>query len=838
MSTPTADRTDRLWQLLPNWVKEQDLEQAGQLRALLAVIARRVNEAEDDIWQFYDDLFVETASDWVVPYLAALVANDVLYDADRHGAARTATSLFPDLAPHDLRAQIAARVRADVGRTIYYRGRKGVPSMLEELARSVMGWPAHLVECFELLDWPQFLEHLRPQAALLDVRSPERCERAQGPFADAVRTVDVRLPRIGSTRGPVVGAGAIAAAQPGAVAASAFRPFATDPVEPSFNVHNVAVYAWRHQANPLVWVPARQSTSVPFGWTFSPLGNPAPLYSRWRREGDEFGMATESMVPQPIRRTFFAKDLRDYASTAPLRPAHTLLYGLFEDVAGAGIDAAPDASLVVFRNGVAVPPAVNPTAQPSSFVPRVRCMRLDPWPATQPPAMVVGVDVVAGRLVVGAGFADPTDEIRVSFHQGQAAALGGGGYPRPAWLIPREPELLGTAQPVERRVVRRRPLPVGAALPPSSSQHSDLIAAITAWIGGGQKPCVITILDSDTYQLPAAVTLPNDGWLVIEAADQERPLLQTPDPGLGIDVTVPPGERDRQAVLTLSGVVVEGHVRVVGELARLRIWHATLVPGRRLHEADGAPATRQPSIVTDAAPGVDFTQFRVELAFAISGPIRMPAVASGLWLLDSIVDGLDHRPNGAHVPLAGPAIVGAGGDVSDRGAPAHLERTTVLGVVTVESLDCSESIVTGRVDVLRTQQGCVRFSWLPIDSVTPHRHRCQPELTAGAAAGAAVARALESNPALTAAQQANVRAAAFDAVASALVPSFAARHYGHPAYGQLAEGCPAEVANGAADGSEMGAMNHLKQAQRESNLRLRLAEYLPFGLDPALVYVT
>ena len=130
-------------------------------------------------------------------------------------------------------------------------------------------------------------------------------------------------------------------------------------------------------------------------------------------------------------------------------------------------------------------------------------MRLDPWPAAQPPAMVVGIDVVAGRLVVGAGFADPTNEIRVSYHQGQAAALGGGGYPRPAWLVSREPELAGMAQLVERRLVWRRPLPVGATVPPNTSQHSDLIAAITAWVSGGQKPCVITILDSDTYHCRA-----------------------------------------------------------------------------------------------------------------------------------------------------------------------------------------------------------------------------------------------------------------------------------------------------------------------------------------------
>ena len=36
----------------------------------------------------------------------------------------------------------------------------------------------------------------------------------------------------------------------------------------------------------------------------------------------------------------------------------------------------------------------------------------------------------------------------------------------------------------------------------------------------------------------------------------------------------------------------------------------------------------------------------------------------------------------------------------------------------------------------------------------------------------------------------------------------------------------------------MGAFSHVKQPQRESNLRIRLGEYLPFGLEPGLIYVT
>jgi phytoene dehydrogenase-like protein len=50
--------------------------------------------------------------------------------------------------------------------------------------------------------------------------------------------------------------------------------------------------------------------------------------------------------------------------------------------------------------------------------------------------------------------------------------------------------------------------------------------------------------------------------------------------------------------------------------------------------------------------------------------------------------------------------------------------------------------------------------------------------------------------------------------------------------------CPEEIRTGAEDGSEVGAFSSLMQPQREANLRIRLAEYLPFGLDPGLIYVT
>jgi hypothetical protein len=130
--------------------------------------------------------------------------------------------------------------------------------------------------------------------------------------------------------------------------------------------------------------------------------------------------------------------------------------------------------------------------------------------------------------------------------------------------------------------------------------------------------------------------------------------------------------------------------------------------------------------------------------------------------------------------------------------------------------------------------GCVRFSYLPNGSVTPPRYRCQPDLEIESRIEEAEKAALASGSVLSAAQRLLIT----NEVLARLVPGFTSTRYGEPAYGQLHLGCPREIETGAEDGSEMGAFSILKQPQRETNLRIRLEEYLPFGLEPGIIYVT
>ena len=112
----------------------------------------------------------------------------------------------------------------------------------------------------------------------------------------------------------------------------------------------------------------------------------------------------------------------------------------------------------------------------------------------------------------------------------------------------------------------------------------------------------------------------------------------------------------------------------------------------------------------------------------------------------------------------------------------------------------------------------------------PRRYRCQPDLAVTAALTAAdVPKGSLSNPkqqAITAATQARVR------------PAFTTLRYGQPGYCQLGSYCPNEIRTGAEDESEMGAFHDVFAPQRENNLKIRLQEYLRFGLEAGIFYST
>ncbi len=747
--------TRDLYSLLPAIYRERDEELGGPLKALLHIVQEQSDLVEQDIRQLWDDFFVETCEPWVIPYLGDLVANLPLFDGSRVHQPDTAGELFPDLTGPRLAPEVALRSRADVAKTIYYRRRKGTLPMLEELARDVTGWGAHAVEFFELLGWTQCVRnHLRMHSPRTpDLRRVEPVDRLNGPFDTISHTVDVR------------------------------------PIEALtgwYNIKNIGFFLWRLRSQEVENVPAqRVGAAGDYRYHFSPLGNPAPLFTRWRREGDEAGLATELHVPGPIRPAAFYEDLKRYLAL-PLAERHgfTDYYGSFD---------VEDSSFMIFHDGVPVPPE------------KIRCRNLATW--SQPTGEIVGVDVKRGRIAFGTGFKPaPVD---VWYHSGFSAGLGGGSYPRRAWLVRRS----------DHKVYKVAQSGTGGAF-------TTVGAALVQWGIDGKPNAVISILDSRTYTEAITIEPADDPdpeksrWLVIEAADEVRPHLRLTAP---LEIT---GNHPKASV-TLSGLLIEGWVHVTGELGRLRLLHTTLVPGRALEPDQGNPAGNGASLEVDGGGAPDpllNEELRVEIAFSITGPLRIPEHVLGVWILDGIVDGVGTPA------LAGPGATGAPDDPD--GPPAWLERVTLFGPSRMRELPlATEVIFTGPVVSRRRQAGCVRFSFVPVGSKTPRRYRCQPDLE--------IARRTEDTEQKKGAKLTPPESTALrQEIQGWLVPSFTSERYGQPAYAQLHLACPRQIATGAEDGSEMGAFCHLKQPQREANLRLRLEEYLPFGLEPGILYVT
>ena len=117
---------DRLYDLLPATYRIRDAAQGEQLRALLAIASDEFAAVEADIRGLYENWFIETSDEWVVPYIGDLLGV--------RGLNTLQNTSFSQ--------------RAYVANTLYYRRRKGTAHVLETLAKDVTGWPAQAVEFF------------------------------------------------------------------------------------------------------------------------------------------------------------------------------------------------------------------------------------------------------------------------------------------------------------------------------------------------------------------------------------------------------------------------------------------------------------------------------------------------------------------------------------------------------------------------------------------------------------------------------------------------------------------------------------------------------------------
>jgi len=310
---------------------------------------------------------------------------------------------------------------------------------------------------------------------------------------------------------------------------------------------------------------------------------------------------------------------------------------------------------------------------------------------------------------------------------------------------------------------------------------------------------VIEIENSNYYIETPVISLIAGTKIEIRGREEVRPVLV-----LSGDMDIS-GEANTE--VSLNGLLVTGgnlHIPLQNaggndnQLSLLHIQHCTLAPGATPAIGPVAAQASQPRLVVEA-PGST-----VHISESITGAIRATEGAT-IHISDSIIDATSELE-----------VAYAGLNGTDPGAVLNVQNTTIIGKVNTRIMEMASNTIfyadlqTGDewiypVAAERLQQGCVRFSYLPPGHNLPRPYRCQPETLDDAA---------------------RVR------------PVFTSLRYGDAGYCQLSAHSAAEIRQGADDEAEMGVFHNLYQPQREANLRVRINEYLRFGLEAGIFYAS
>ncbi len=759
---------ERLYKLLPAVYRVRDADQGEPLRALLAVIEGELERVEADSAGLYDNWFIETCDEWVVPYIGDLLG------------ARPVRPV----------ASAGVSARAYVANTIAYRRRKGTAVVLEQLAHDTTGWPARAVEFFTRLATTQHLNHVRPAPpATPGVRDAARAELAGfalGAFDPFSHTAEVRR---AATRGG------------------------------RHNIPNIGLLLWRLRSYA-IGVGAPGDAAPDFAnardrggwWSVHPVGCDSPLFNPARTETTMTHLAEEENVPGPLRGLALNAELERLRQGIAL-PAPRFM-----------TEADP-----VLRVWARLAGEVSPVEVRREDI--YLCEIPDDVELALPTPRALAFDPTRGRLAFAQGL--DVREVWVHSSYGFPGDLGGGPYDRGAALrAPNQSLAIDIAEAGDAGGFFDSSVwQVGVshllADDGSGTLFPNLRDAVAAWnLQPGGRSGVIVLMDSLSDHPGTGASSPPQP-LEIDIGERSQLLIVagewSPEPLRGVRVaghfearqvrahvvgdwvvrgTAAAGSLNAGACW-INGVLIEGLLTVApGNLARLALAHCSVIPGR------GA---------VYVAPGGN-ERLTLEFDHSICASIAVPEPIRSVSIRDSIVGSGEGSPA---LSLDAPETTLA------------IDRSSFFGGVLALSLSACDCIFAAPVQALRRQTGCVRFSYVAPGSTVARRYRCQPELE-GTTRIAARRKAAAPGLAPTAAQDSAIRTE----VAALIRPLFVSREYGNPGFGQLELRCAAQIRSGAESGAEMGAFEFLKQPQREANLRDALDEYLRFGLEAGLHFVT
>jgi len=589
-SVPTPDsrgdtELDRLYALLPALYRLRDAEQGGPLRALLAVIQTEFDRADADTARMYDNWFIETCEEWVVPYLGDLLG---------------VRGLPPEPAAEDGGRSFSRR--AYVANTLAYRRRKGTAAVLEQLARDVTGWDARAVEFWQLLAVTQQMNHVRPQSlGTVSLRGANALELVDTPFEQgAARTLDVR--HIDNRRG-------------------------------KYNLPNVGLFLWRLQSYPVTRATPRPAAGLPDGfYTFHPAGLSAPLFNRPRTEASISGLSGELNVPGRLRR----RALFDELSAPP------------DEAAPGFLDAdGPPAFEVLISETPAqlVPVAVS---RDRIAICHLGDLPGGDW-RRPPAGKDVAVDPVLGRLSLPAGVTPDRVQVSYAYGFAADVGGGPYDRTASVtrWLEPDTRPVTWQAGVTQDQTLLPSSTPEAPLFPTIQEALAAWNSYVAANPEACGLICLMdsgsyaeTLTGSDRLEAPA------DARLAVTAADWPRldaPGLPPSLLGRRVGELVPDGVRPHlrgdveiggAGEVILDGLLIEGRVIVpAGDVRQLRLHHCTLVPA-----AGGL------TVESAGTPGQSNDRLVVSLYRTISGPVVAADTVRRIEIAHSI---LDHGGTGA-----------------------------------------------------------------------------------------------------------------------------------------------------------------------------------------------
>lgn len=659
---------DRLYRLLPGHIRAADALEGRPLQALMQILAGELEVVESDLDQLYDNWFIETCEDWVVPYIGDLV-----------GA-------------RPLRPFSDGSLRAYVANTLSYRQGKGTLAVLEQAARDVSGWPTVGVEFFRQLIQSQNVNHVRPDnLATMSLRDADLASQTETAFGRAAHSIDIRAIRRGEGR---------------------------------YAIPNIGLMVWRIPAYSMGFAfdaPAgrlggAEPAASPLGpgfRLFDPAGRPSRLFNRPRSETRIAGLAEEHHMPAPLRRRPVAADLRALAAGAPgagrYFGAQPVLRFRLDDIWIAPADLTC-CDLADIDTGGPIVWKRPAAAGKLLFDPERGRVSLH---ATDEGKTLEAAWSYGRIQDIGGG---PYDR-RASVADWIAPFVATDD-PQPLWQI-------GVTRRVEEQTNQPdQGGPVVGSLRLAIKRWNQVAAK-------GARG-VIVVMDDATYDEPLTpadciIDMPAGARLAICAgawpaealaggAKQRKagviaPLGRRPFVASSLRVRGAAAANEDAGALVLDGLWFGGKLQVEpGDLGSVELRHVTL---------GLTAAALGPGVQVKNGPAGDNARLDLHLHATLCGAIDGGKLAGRIALCDTILceDRVaDNDPAKAPLVLDAPQ------------ADLEIARATIFGKTRGRTLEADNAIFTGPLTIARRQEGCLRFCFLPGSSRTPRRYRCAPDL--------------------------------------------------------------------------------------------------------------